>query len=221
MMQTVMWPGLNFWLLRAESRVYACVCVYVRVCNSAYKSFPESRDEEPLALATDLWADRTGLGAHSRRMGNSQRALWVHVSLSCVDKPDKAKRSWLRIRVNETSVCLSLSLFSQPHSLPGFHSPSLTHLPLLFVHPLLFSALFLITLPPCSRPVFLCFTLDLSGPPQSHGSSLQHSVPNFSPFLLLTGNGTPPLLSTIETPHHLPTLNTLFSYFSHSYSTPL
>lgn len=67
-----------------------CACVWE---SSANKFFPESRDEEALALATDLWADRTGLGAHSRRMGKSHSALWVHVFLPCLDKPDKTKRA--------------------------------------------------------------------------------------------------------------------------------
>lgn len=71
--------------------VCLCICLYVFLsAELSTKIFLNTKAEEPLALAADLWADR--LGALSRRMGNSHSALRVRDFLPCLDQPDKAKK---------------------------------------------------------------------------------------------------------------------------------
>lgn len=82
-------------------------------------------------------------------------------------------------------------------------------------------ALLVITLSLCSRPVFLCFTWDLFSPfpilpyclilSATH-YSLQFSTPLYFSFSLKMGFSFPLSLSDVETPHHLPALNTFFSF---------
>lgn len=147
-----MWPGLIFSLSLRRTCVFSCLP------SPAHKSFHESR--EPLALAADLWADRTGLGVHFRRMRESHSALRVHVFSNV----------WTRlIRQKELAKDQgewNLSLFAQqvsftPSFITRFYFPFLTSVPLLLAV-LCSQALLLITLFPCSIPVFLCFTLDFS-----------------------------------------------------------
>lgn len=66
-----------------------CICMHTYLSECPF--VPVSIKIAPLALAVDLWADRTGLGALSRRMGNSHSALRVQDFLPCLDQPDKAK----------------------------------------------------------------------------------------------------------------------------------
>lgn len=131
-MQTVVWPSstYDFWCLSLDMRVCA-----TSLLGAAHESFPGSRDEEPLAVAANLSADRKGWGVLSRRMSKSHSALWVHVSSNAWTSLIRTKE--LAKDQDQWTLLLSLSL-SQPVSfaraLPGFHSicdmyPSLIHCP--------------------------------------------------------------------------------------------
>lgn len=140
-----------------------------------------------------------------------------HVWTSLIRQKELAKDQ------GEWNLCLSPSLFfhslslSHPHSLPGFHSPFLARLPLLFAALSCSQVLLVIRLSLCSSAVFLSFTLDLSSPfpvlPYRLILPTSHYSHQFSTSLFLLSHWKWDFsLSKVETPHHLPTLNSFFSF---------